>query len=928
MTTDRRNFLLRAAQLGALGKAKALGLVGLPLLRDSKTELQQSAFEDEPPASAAVRPNSRSGTSSPSIEEYASVEAMSQGHPIYGFDYMMYIYGVSPDLLPDSILQEGNSRPRAKIPPKKSWEIKNNLLGSNTAQVPRTRKNDSHPTLPIHLIDGNPDTVWCSFGCLAPDVHPEWIRIDLPVEATVKSIALACGNRFYPNSNFGRALPKELEVKVSRDAWHWETIYSNQDVDITVEDRLEMKFEPRPVKQVWIVGNNFQTRINTPSSAGPITFFSIVGVEVNDIAGKNLALVSRGAGVTVSSTYFGHADNRLTQAELWAPLHYDAGLTWLRIAGAEAGAYDWQYTEREKGKYEFDPELDAWLTDLKRCGVKLVWGLDIYGNPLYEADSAKTNWAETRQQRFTDGTLGGSMARDADDNPEMLAAYLRYVEFIARHLKGRVYVYEVGNEFTGCGWDDDLAERYMKIFAKSYEVVKRVDPDARIMPASPDLFAPDFLLTLLGQERKAGLKGGKFLANGGSFESLESSTLAIVHDSNAHEAEVRVKALNRGRFGVVLRYSSPESFVFAGYGTCWPGLGRYTLIIAERRSNMWDKSTISWKSLDADLSQNLILKVRAEGNELLLEVSDGNRTETLRRKLTYEFDRAGPVGLIQLTGANQAFSEFSLRTLQGSEIVPVGFQGDEGSSPAGWDYVYGPQTRNPIPPDWASIIDGLGWHPYNPPDRAYCDAVREFKWECAALGFTGQYYASELYHFFSYPPRTPLSELQHGVVSAISAVGHSGLNVAANTQILHFTGHATADSNCRIAWPTEIAVPVQPSVMYYVWRNLATVLDDFQAMEFQAKFDREERLLTFTFARGATERLVAAWLADPKANKPNEISEEAHDLTLPGTVVRQAWGIDIMNGTEQELAFATRGGDTIVRGILVKNYPTLVRLVA
>ena len=505
MTTDRRRFLLKAVQLGALGKASELGFLRFPVVDAAETKTPQN---DSPVEPAQFQANSEATSDgpSPSIEEFASVEAISQGHPVYGFDYMMYIYGVSPDLFPDNVLQEGNRKPRAKIPLKKSWEIKSNLLGSNTAQVPRTRKNDSHPTLPIHLIDGDPGTVWCSFGCLAPDAHPEWIRIDLPVEATVESIALVCGNAFYPNSNFGRALPKELEVKVSRDAWHWDTVYSNKDVDISIEDRLEVKFTPRPVKQVWIIGKNFQTRINTPSSAGPITFFSIVAVEIKNTSGNNLALVSRGAGVTVSSTYFGHADNRLTQAALWAPLHYDAGLTWLRIAGGEAGAYDWQYTERERGKYEFDSELDSWLTNLQRCGVKLMWGLDIYGNPLYEVGYANASWAETRLHRFTDGTLGSSMAGNADDNPEMLAAYLRYVEFIVRHLKGRVYVYEVGNEFTGCGWDDELAERYMRIFAKTYEIVKRVDPEARIMPASPDLFAPDFLQTLLGQERKAGLK--------------------------------------------------------------------------------------------------------------------------------------------------------------------------------------------------------------------------------------------------------------------------------------------------------------------------------------------------------------------------------------------------------------------------------------
>lgn len=925
MTTNRRKFLLNAAKLGVLGQTKAFSLFSPLPLRAMGGKVPEAGQEQLPQA-PTFRSETHLPKAAPNIEEYASVEAISAGYPVYGFDYMMYVYGASPDLFPGNVFQQGNDNRRVKIPLKKSWEIKNNLLGSNTAQVPRTRKNDSHPTLPIHLIDGDPDTVWCSFGCLAPDVHPEWIRIDLPIEATVDSVALVCGNRFYPDSNFGRALPKELEVKVSTDAWHWDTVYYNKDVNTKNDDRFEIKFTLRRVKQVWITGNNFQTRINTPSSAGPITFFSIVGVEVKDLAGNNLALVSRGAGVTVSSTYYGHADNRLTQAELWAPLHYVAGMTWLRIAGAEAGAYDWQYTEREKGKYEFDADLDAWLTDLKRCGVKLIWGLDIYANPLYESGSGKSDWAETRNHIFTDGTLG-SMELDADYSPEMMEAYLRYVEFIVRHLKGRTYIYEVGNEFAGCGWDDDMAKRYMRIFRKTYEVVKRVDPQALIMPASPDLFAPDFLLTLLGKKREHGVKNGKFLVNGGSLRTLESSTLAIAKKTRVQDAEMSVKALNRGRFGIVLRYTNPESFVLAGYGTCWPGLGRYTLFIAERHGDTWSKSTISTKSLDADLSQNLTLNVRVNGDDVTLEVSDGNRKESLKRALSPGFSRPGTVGLLQLTGANQAFSEFTVRNLRGSEIFHEEFRGAENAAPADWEYVYGPQARNPIEPGWAPKIDGIGWHPYNPPDRAYFDGVRELKRECAALGFSGQYYASELYHFFTYPPRTPLSELQHGVVSAISAVAHSGLEAVANTQILHFTGHATADSNCRIAWPSDVVTRVQPSVMYYVWRNLATVLDDFHATEFPAEFENQERLLVFTFQRGGNERLVAAWLADPTASKPNEISEETHDLVLEGTQARQAWGIDIMNGTEQELTLSRHGTDTTIPAILVKNYPTLIRMI-
>lgn len=89
----------------------------------------------------------------PRFENFASIEARVNGAPVYCLDYLMYIYGVSPDLMPTVAMQEGDRNLRAKIKPRKSWEIKHNLLGSTTEQPRRTRYNDSHPLLPILLID-------------------------------------------------------------------------------------------------------------------------------------------------------------------------------------------------------------------------------------------------------------------------------------------------------------------------------------------------------------------------------------------------------------------------------------------------------------------------------------------------------------------------------------------------------------------------------------------------------------------------------------------------------------------------------------------------------------------------------------------------------------------------------------------------------
>jgi len=870
----------------------------------------------------------------PNFEDYATVEARVKGEPVYCLDYMMYIYGSAPDLMPGIVMQEGNSNSCVKIKPKKSWEIKHNLLGSNTEQQPRTPFNDTQPFLPVHLIDGDPGTVWCSFGLMAPDVHPEWIRIDLPIESTVASVALVLSNKYYPGTNFGRSLPKELTVKLSRDAWHWETVYESQDVDIETPEVLEIKFGPRRAKQIWVIGNNFTKRTSLPSSFGSLTFFSIGEMEVRDPAGNDLALVSRGAGVTVSSTNFTHYDNRLTQNALWGPLHYDVGMKWLRASSGGGGiAYQWPFIEKERGRYEVDPVLDQWFTDVRRCGIDLILGLDItVGNPIYQNPPKEVNWSEARwkgllvEAPFLPGTGGW-----VDQTPEMGEAWLRYVEFVVRHFKDRAYIWEIGNEWTDPGWDYKIAERYMKIFEKTYEAVKRADPNARIMPGATAGFAPDLILTLLGGEQKSWIRNGKLVANGGNLKAIETSTLVIAENVKASDAEVSVDAVNRGRFGIVLRCTSPQTFLVGGCGIDMPGHGRHVIYIAERTGNVWEPSRITAKQIDYhSLSLNLQLKMRVEGTKATLTISDSNRQETISHNIRDErLNHMGSVGLIQLTGANQAFGNFLVRDLAGREVAREDFQGERSALPAGWRYVFGPQGRNPIKPGWASKIDGLSWHPSNPPDRAYFSAVREMQKQCREMGFKGRFYADELFFFFSYPSTAafPMSELQQGIATMISAVGHSGLDTLAVTQILNYTGYSGCDSNCRLSWPSEIAVPVQPSVMYYMWRTLATVLDDFHPAEFQVGFTEEEKLLWFTFERGIEERMFAVWLAHAGASDPNEIVEARSDVSLPGIRAKEAWVVDLMNGTEQRLMLASSGNGTVIKGLRIKNYPTIIRFI-
>ncbi len=47
-----------------------------------------------------------------------------------------------------------------------------------------------------------------------------------------------------------------------------------------------------------------------------------------------------------------------------------------------------------------------------------------------------------------------------------------------------------------------------------------------------------------------------------------------------------------------------------------------------------------------------------------------------------------------------------------------------------------------------------------------------------------------------------------------------------------------------------------------------------------------------------------------------------------GYEAKRVVGIDIFNGTEEELEFSTSGDGTRLAGMLIKDYPTLIRMEA
>src|SRR5215471_15841029 len=178
-SASRRDFLCHssAATLATLAGPASLPVLPSNALNGEQQWTELTVSKDGfPPLQVQAHPG---------VEEYSTVEAITDGVPVWSFSNLCYIYGAGPELMPGIVMQRDNQHPLAKIELKKSWEIKHNLCGAESEMTCHTAYNDSQPMLPIHLIDGDPRTVWSSWGLLVPDGRPEWIRIDLPMESQV-----------------------------------------------------------------------------------------------------------------------------------------------------------------------------------------------------------------------------------------------------------------------------------------------------------------------------------------------------------------------------------------------------------------------------------------------------------------------------------------------------------------------------------------------------------------------------------------------------------------------------------------------------------------------------------------------------------------------------------------------------------------------
>ena len=215
-------------------------------------------------------------------------------------------------------------------------------------------------------------------------------------------------------------------------------------------------------------------------------------------------------------------------------------------------------------------------------------------------------------------------------------------------------------------------------------------------------------------------------------------------------------------------------------------------------------------------------------------------------------------------------------------------------------------------------LDVIEWHgPYNvTPDMAfygnyyyeYPGILAEIKQTASANGFTGEYWSTEM-GWCSEPgcvapdqPWEPIETWRMAIKYTVRAfIVHLGMDI----------GVSNGTDN-----------PMKPE--YRTKANLNTLMNGSRPASIPVVISSEvENLASYGFSLPDGDRLFALWSDGIAVDDDAGISSTLTFTDVSDTTVT---GIDVLEGYEQELMANEEDGNLVVRDLLVKDYPIILRL--
>lgn len=230
--------------------------------------------------------------------------------------------------------------------------------------------------------------------------------------------------------------------------------------------------------------------------------------------------------------------------------------------------------------------------------------------------------------------------------------------------------------------------------------------------------------------------------------------------------------------------------------------------------------------------------------------------------------------------------------------------------------------------DVMPLVDVVSWHPMygtSPEDRYHAngESIREYYYTYPSLvqeikdvasdhGFEGEYVGDELNYMpaeqvmpqdrFWFPAH---SEIKCAKYYARGIVMHLGMDVSVTT-----------------------ILPRETPQVFNTIQNLCTVMAGTRPMglAIDIEMDVESRASSikgYSFSVPNGDKLVALWMDGPAADDDSGVGVT---VSLAGFAGHKVTGIDVLHGFEQEMVAGAEGGSLVIRGLLVKDYPTILRL--
>jgi len=230
--------------------------------------------------------------------------------------------------------------------------------------------------------------------------------------------------------------------------------------------------------------------------------------------------------------------------------------------------------------------------------------------------------------------------------------------------------------------------------------------------------------------------------------------------------------------------------------------------------------------------------------------------------------------------------------------------------------------------DVMPLVDVVSWHPMygtSPEDRYHANGesiseyyyeypylVQEIKDVASAHGFEGEYVGDELNYLvpeqvwpedrFWFPA---YSESKCAKYYARGIVMHLGMDVSVTT-----------------------ILPRETPQVFHTIQNLCTVMAGNRpiGLAIEIEMDMESQatdIKGYSFSLPDGDKLVALWTDGVAVDDDPGVEAT---VTLSGLSAKKVMGIDVLNGFEQELVTGVEEGSLVIRGLLVKDYPTILRV--